>query len=205
MLTAIHCLIYFYTQHTHTRARALPAPPKLSVINRVSFLRARCLCVRVCCMCACLCVRVCVSVCVLESSSWCGDYCFLLAASIIIIVVLTVVTLSVYFLKSRRAAAQSGALVSCCWTTNRHHRSVRSGVSAEYAFATASSELTVDYRPTTSDNSGVLVASPDDWYHQQLTTLLQASCRLVLSFSLHSTGTRVATASRGPKTVLGGT
>jgi len=126
------------------------------------------------------CIYMYLFVCVCALESWCGDYCPLLVVSTCIIV-LSVVTLSVYLITSRHRHRRDS---SCCLTSKRHD--VRSGVSAEYAFASA---LPLEYRPPASSDSAVLHAGtsapPGDWYQQQLTALLQASnvslCHVMLS------------------------
>jgi len=76
--------------------------------------------------------------------------------------------LSSYLVKTRHVRF----IVNCCLTSKRRQRS---GMSAEYAFATtASSALTVEYRTaTSSESAGATSAPSSDWYQQQLTALLQ--------------------------------
>ena len=122
-------------------------------------------------------LSVCISLCVCVSvaGSWCGDYCALLFVTVFIVIV-CLVAVSVYVINSRHRQRLS---VVRCWASKRRHSTSspsrsRSGVSAEYAFATASSRLTVEYRPGSSEHAES-TATPGEWYQQQITTLLEAS------------------------------
>ena len=93
----------------------------------------------------------------------------LLAVSTFVCIIL--ITALMTYLARSRLARHLADVTHCCWLVKRLG-GVRSGLSAEYAFA-----ATVEYRSTAgSDNSGVLTSAPPvDCYRQQLTTLLQAS------------------------------